>query len=129
MFSTTPPTHPTLICARPAAMAEPSNSELKELINSVLTKVTAVEGEVSSLKVDQARLHVAVNNVQSERMEYAGSSAAGAKGKNVVGSSFSPSAPHKLRFPMFDETSDPITWVHRCEQFFRQAQSTDDDKV
>jgi len=80
-------------------MAEPSNSELKELINSVLTKVTAVEGEVSSLKVDQARLHVAVNNVQSERMEHAESAAAGAKGKNVVGSSFSPSAPHKLRFP------------------------------
>ena len=54
-------THPTLIYASSAAMAKPTNDELKQLISNVLSKVTTVEGEVSLLKVDLARLHVAVS--------------------------------------------------------------------
>ncbi|CAO2152414.1 unnamed protein product [Urochloa humidicola] len=114
-------------------MAEPSTSELKQLITDVLNKVTAVEGEVSSLKVDQERLHVAVNNVQSKKMEHGDTpETAGSKGKTVLGTSVStitPATPHKIRFPLFDGSTDPITWVHRCKQFFRQAQSGDEDKV
>ncbi|CAN6356164.1 unnamed protein product [Urochloa humidicola] len=113
-------------------MAEPSNAELKQLLNDVLSKVSTVEGEVSSLKVDQARLHVAVNNVQSQRFERCESSADGAKGKGTASSSvasITSASPHKIRFPTFDGSTDPITWIHRCEQFFRQARSSDDDKV
>ncbi|CAO2147753.1 unnamed protein product [Urochloa humidicola] len=98
-------------------MAEPTAAELKQLIMDVLTKVTAVEGEVSSLKVDQARLHVAVNNVQSKNLEHLEPSSAGSKGKSVVGTSASmitPATLHKIRFPMFGGSTDPITWVHRC---------------
>ncbi|CAN6285010.1 unnamed protein product [Urochloa humidicola] len=105
-------------------MAEPSAAELKQLITDVLTKVTAVEGEISSLKVDQARLHVAVNNVQSMRLNTSETSEPSNKGKAVVGASvatIAPATPHKIKFPMFDGSSDPITWIHRCEQFFQQA--------
>ena len=96
-------------------MAKPTNDELKQLISNVLSKVTTVEGEVSLLKVDLARLHVAVNYVQSTRMEQAQSSTSGAKGKNTTSptlATISTSTPHKLHFPMFNGTSDPITWIH-----------------
>nr|CAB3484909.1 unnamed protein product [Digitaria exilis] len=60
-----------------AIMAEPTIAELKELLSTVVAKLTTVEGEISSLKVDQARLHVAVNNVQSSRLDTSETSAAG----------------------------------------------------
>ncbi|CAN6195139.1 unnamed protein product [Urochloa humidicola] len=113
-------------------MAEPTNEELLQLMKDVLAKVTAVEGEVSSIKVDQARLHVAVNNVQSARMNTGELPEPSSKGKAVVGASvasIAPVTPHKIKFPMFDGSSDPITWIHRCEQFFQQARSSDEDKV
>ncbi|CAO2146506.1 unnamed protein product [Urochloa humidicola] len=113
-------------------MAEPTNSELQQLIKDVLAKVTTVEGEVSSIKVDQARLHVAVNNVQSQKLESSPPPEPSNKGKAVVGSSvttITPATPQKIKFPMFDGTTDPITWIHRCEQFFQQARSSDEDKV
>ncbi|CAN6174004.1 unnamed protein product [Urochloa humidicola] len=93
-------------------MAEPSTAELKQLITDVLTKVTAVEGKVSSFKVDQARLHVAVNNVQSMLMEHVEPLGTIAKGKSIIRTSVStitPATPHKIRFPMFDGSTDPIT--------------------
>ncbi|CAN6233485.1 unnamed protein product [Urochloa humidicola] len=111
-------------------MAEPTPFELKQLITDVLNKVTSVEGEVSSLKVDQTRLHVAVNNIQSQKMATADS--AESKGKSVIGASVATIAPatsHKIKFPLFDGSLDPITWIHRCEQFFQQGRSSDEDKV
>lgn len=44
-------------------MAEPSTFELKDLLTGLVTKLTTVEGKLSSMKVDQARLHIAINNV------------------------------------------------------------------
>jgi hypothetical protein len=43
-------------------------------------------------------------------------------------STYNPSAPpiHKLRFPKYDGSDDPIAWLHKGEQFFR-AHGTPDD--
>jgi hypothetical protein len=40
--------------------------ELKQLITSMSTNVTTLAADISHIKADQARLHVAVNKVQSE---------------------------------------------------------------
>jgi hypothetical protein len=58
--------------------------ELKQLITTLSTNVTNQAADVSHIKADQARLHVAVNKVQSE-VGGDGSSASGAKGKGVPG--------------------------------------------
>jgi hypothetical protein len=38
-------------------------------------------------------------------------------------------AAHKLRFPKYDGTEDPLPWLNRCKQFFRATQTPDDEKV
>jgi hypothetical protein len=36
---------------------------------------------------------------------------------------------YKLDFPLFDGKSDPLSWINRCEQFFRGQRTADTDKV
>jgi hypothetical protein len=36
---------------------------------------------------------------------------------------------YKLDFPQFDGKSDPLSWLNRCEQFFRGQRTEDQDKV
>lgn len=36
---------------------------------------------------------------------------------------------HKLEFPTFDGTEDPLSWINRCEQFFRGQRTEESDKV
>jgi hypothetical protein len=95
---------------------------------SVHTKLVAVEGEITSVKVDQGCLHVAVDNVQPQRMEFTETSASGAKNNGPM-TAAPPAASHKLRFPKFNGTSDPIARLHRCDQFFRAARTAEDEKV
>ncbi|PHT91080.1 hypothetical protein T459_06193 [Capsicum annuum] len=35
----------------------------------------------------------------------------------------------KLDFPTFDGSEDPLTWLHRCEKFFSNQRTNEDDKV
>jgi hypothetical protein len=36
---------------------------------------------------------------------------------------------HKLEFPIFDGKSDPLSWINRCEQFFRGQRTEEPDKI
>jgi hypothetical protein len=36
---------------------------------------------------------------------------------------------HKLEFPKFDDTGDPLPWLNRCEQFFHMRWTPDDKRV
>jgi hypothetical protein len=38
-------------------------------------------------------------------------------------------ATHKLRFPKYDGSEDPLPWLHRCEQFFRVVRTLENEKV
>jgi hypothetical protein len=38
-------------------------------------------------------------------------------------------ASHKLRFPKYDGTKDPLPWLNRCNQFFRATQTPNNEKV
>ena len=99
-------------------MSESSIADPKKLLAEVLDKVTAVEDEVSSLKVNQAHLHVAVNNVQSLHLEQSESSTNSANGKSLANDTSAPlAASHKLHFLKFDSSADPIAWLHHSEPY------------
>ncbi|KAJ4797074.1 hypothetical protein LUZ62_048320 [Rhynchospora pubera] len=36
---------------------------------------------------------------------------------------------HKLDFPTFDGKEDPLSWINRCEQFFRGQRTVEEEKV
>jgi hypothetical protein len=36
---------------------------------------------------------------------------------------------HKLEFPKFDGTGDPLPWLNRCERFFHMRWTPDDKRV
>ena len=36
---------------------------------------------------------------------------------------------HKLEFPTYDGTEDPLDWLNRCEQFFRGQRTMEEEKV
>jgi hypothetical protein len=38
-------------------------------------------------------------------------------------------ATHKLRFPKYDGSEDPLPWLHRCEQFFQVVRTLENEKV
>jgi hypothetical protein len=96
-----------------------------------------LSGEVASLKVDQGRLHVTINKVQSSQLNNnakndkpigellnEGSSQVGGMASALLNA-----ASHKLRFPKYDGTEDPLPWLNRCDQFFRATRTPDNEKV
>jgi hypothetical protein len=105
--------------------------ELKQLITALSTNVTTLAADVSTIKADQTRLHVAVNKVQSDVVGD-GSSTSGGKGKVLAGDGTAggpATATHKLRFPTYDGGTDPLAWLHKCDQFFRAARTPDEEKT
>ena len=36
---------------------------------------------------------------------------------------------HRLEFPRFDGTEDPLGWIQRCDQFFRGQKTPESEKV
>jgi hypothetical protein len=98
-------------------------------------RLTTLSDNYDTLKADQGRLHAAVNNVQSKQLELA-ASAQGVTHKqqhidhppdtSAIGGKVSAllnAATHKLWFPTYDGSDDPLPWLHRCEQFFGVART------
>ena len=111
-------------------------TSFEETLASISEKQVALSTEVSSVKADQGRLHVAVNNVQSQIVPDVGAKAKASL--NILGagtqdntdtltSTTAPPPPpsmgtvllntasHKLRFPKYDGVDDPLPWLHKCE--------------
>jgi hypothetical protein len=100
-------------------------------INAVSTKMRAVDDEVAAVKADQGRLHVAINTVQSNHIDAVATS--GTSGRDApassIGGAVLNTASHKLRFPKYDGSGDPLPWLHCCDQFFRAARTAEVEKV
>jgi hypothetical protein len=95
------------------------------------TKVSAVDGEIAAVKADQGRLHVAINTVQSKQIEAVVTSGTSARDApaSFIGGAVLNAASHKLRFPKYDGSGDPLPWLHRCDQFFQAARTAEVEKV
>jgi hypothetical protein len=75
------------------------------------------ELEAGNLWQEQSRMNTKIDNVRSQLLDKQGRFSSSASG-----SSFGPPPPppvHKLCFPKYDSSDDPLTWLHKCEQFFR----------
>jgi hypothetical protein len=111
-----------------------ATTDLQKRMVAQEDKLVALNSAVSSLKVDQGRLHVAVNNVQYQQMDAKGKSSmstdnihehiTGTESSQAGGmaSALLTAAVHKLCFPKYDGTEDPLSWLDRCDQFSRQLQ-------
>jgi hypothetical protein len=77
-----------------------------------------IDTEAANWRTEQALLNTSIQNVQMQLLEKQGSFDTN---RTSSGSSADSAAPltHKLRFPKFDDTSDPLVWLHKEEHFFR----------
>jgi hypothetical protein len=100
----------------------PSNKSVAEQIADLRAVIDNMAASLATMQGNQGQLTVAINRLQSEKI--------------VVGDDRPPQSSrdpaisaarhgHKLLFPTYDGTEDPLPWLNRCEQFFR-IQSTEE---
>ena len=86
-----------------------------------------VDTEVSAVRQDYAHLSTTIKNVQTQLLDKQGRF-----DQDASGGGFDCGLPplvHKLCFPKYDGSEDPITWIHKGEQFFRAHGTPEDQKV
>jgi hypothetical protein len=81
---------------------------------------------LASVKGNQGQFTVAVNRLQSEKLSTDGDKA-GQSSHNPVSTTACHN--HKILFPMYDWTEDPLPWLNQCTQFFRIQATEDVGKV
>lgn len=111
-----------------------TNADIKSAPDNLLAKITTVKNDLNTVKGDQSRLAVAVNHLQTEQLEmgdHSGSSTTDIKIgiSHTVAATNTSTRVHKLHFSEYKGKDDPITWLHRCEQFFRSQLTPEEEKV
>ena len=106
-----------------------SASDFKTSMDKILAEITLVRDELTTLKGDQSRLTVTVNRLQTEKHKAETSDGNDGHRPLILPPPPCPHTTHKLRFPKYDGSDDPIGWLHKCEQFFRSQRSPEDEKV
>jgi hypothetical protein len=85
-------------------------------------KIAQIADSLATLQGNQGQLTVAVNRLQSEKIyttiNEKGSSSVGQPMPDGTGDAIAHAArhDHKLLFPTFDGSEDPLPWLNRCEQ-------------
>jgi len=106
----------------------------KAILDEVVDRIVKMIGDngkkmdddVTSLRQEVGLLSTSIKNVQTQVLASKGRFDA----DRSSSSGDTPAAPsHKLRFPKFDGSDDPITWLHKAEQFFRAYGTPDHLKV
>ncbi|KAJ1254162.1 hypothetical protein BS78_K111500 [Paspalum vaginatum] len=104
-------------------------SKLIDKMTEMNSRLTTVDNEVKTLCLDHGRLTVSVNAVQTQQLAMQGRFDEKKSGDVGPHPPPPPAATHKLRFPRYDGTEDPLGWLHKCEQFFRSQGTPEDQKV
>jgi hypothetical protein len=98
-------------------------------------KIAQIADSLATLQGNQGQLTVAVNRLQSEKIGMTinerGRSSAGQPASDGTGDAIAHAArhDHKLLFPTFDGSEDPLPWLNRCDQFFRIQGTLEAGKV
>jgi hypothetical protein len=93
----------------------PSTKSMAEQIADLRAVIDNMAASLATMQGNQGQLTVVVNRLQSEKI--------------VVGDDRQPQSSrdpaistarhgHKLLFPTYDGTENPLPWLNRCEQFF-----------
>jgi hypothetical protein len=104
--------------------SHPKNAE--EHINELCVVVDTLASSLTTMKGNQSQLNVAMNRLQSDKLQ-----ADVSTGTSAARDPLATAARHghKLLFPTYDGTKDPLPWLNRCEHFFLIQGTEDADKV
>jgi hypothetical protein len=102
----------------------PRNAE--EQINELCTVVDTLASTLATMKGNQSQPNVVVNRLQSDKLQVDGSTGTSATCDPIATAA---RHGHKLLFPTYDGTEDPLPWLNRCEQFFRIQGTEEAGKV
>jgi hypothetical protein len=103
---------------KPPPSMEEVIANLSAQVEKLATAYTSVQDEPTTVKGDNSRLSVAVNRLQSDKIDTSGGSAPLPR-DNHDGTAQTAKYGHELLFSTFDGTDDPLQWLDRCDQFFR----------
>jgi hypothetical protein len=89
---------------------------------SIKADVMSLQGSVTTLQGSQGQLTVVVNRLQSDKLEANFNKAPPAQGKTDQGGPSDAAVQaskhgHKLLFPTFDGSEDPLPWLNCCDHF------------
>jgi hypothetical protein len=118
------PTLPTLVAmATPtppkAKTVDEQNADLRAVIDNMAASMTTMQG-------NQGQLTVVVNRLQSKKIVVSDDrNLQTSRGPVILAAHHG----HKLLFPTYDGTEDPLPWLNRCEQFFRFQSTEEAGKV
>jgi hypothetical protein len=113
---------------KPPPSMEEAIANLSTQVEKLATAYTSVQDELTTVKGDNNRLSVAVNRLQSDKIDISGGSAALPR-DNHDGTAQAAKYGHMLLFPTFDGSDDPLSWLNRCDQFFRIQETSASGKV
>jgi hypothetical protein len=99
-----------------------------------LGQVEQLKASFTTLQGNQGQLTVAINQLQYEKLGDVDASASrpAAKAPPIdTSDAVAHAAKHgqKLLFPSFDGSEDPLSWLNRCDQFFRIQETPEAGKV
>lgn len=109
-----------------------TKEEFQEAVEKMIAKIGEIgkkmETDMGTLRQEQGRLSSSINNVQTQVLEKQGkfdSTSSSGGGSHPL----PPPVVHKLRFPKYDGSDDPLGWLHKCDQFFHTQGTPADLKV
>jgi len=98
----------------PASQAS-MDAMFDKLVKMVSDLGKRMDGEISSVRQEASLISASVKNVQTQLLDKQGRFDT----HDASSSGPPPACGHKLRFPKYDGSDDPVTWLHKGEQFFR----------
>ncbi|KAF8658447.1 hypothetical protein HU200_058898 [Digitaria exilis] len=105
------------------------DESMAHLIAQINDLTKKMDVELGALRQEQQCLNASISNVQMQVLASKGrfdSSASSAPGGDRAPP---PPLVHKLRFPKYDGTEDPLDWLHKAEQFFLAHETPEASKV
>ena len=91
-----------------------SATDFKTSMDKILAEITSVRDELTTLKGNQSRLTVAVNRLQTDNHKPESSDGDDDHRPPNPPPHPPPHTTHKLCFPKYDGSDDPIGWLHKC---------------
>jgi hypothetical protein len=119
---------PAAVTAQQGSLAQVDN------LAASLGQVEQLKASFATLQGNQGQLTVAINRLQSEKLGDVDASASCPTTKTTaIGTSdvvaHATKHGHKLLFPTFDGSEDPLQWLNRCDQFFHIQETSEAGKV
>jgi hypothetical protein len=102
---------------KPPPSMEEGIANLTAQVEKLARAYTSVQDKLTMVKGDKSGLSVVVNRLQSDKIDTSSGSAPLPR-DNHDGTTQATKYSHKLLFPTFDGTADPLQWLNRCDQFF-----------